>query len=396
MKKLLKIVAPLSVVIVSVFIVKALAASKPEPEKKEPTQRLISLYVDEVKSEEITPGIKSQGEVKPKTEINLTSRVTGHVVSISDSFAEGAEFNSSTTLIKIDDTDYKVAVIRAEAKVATAEVGLERELANAKMKKDTWLQKRGDVKPSDFALNKPQVLEAEANLRAAKADLKEARLNVSRTEIKVPFNGRVVSKMVGLGQYITAGTQLGKVFSVDSVEVRLPLTDMQLTELDLPMGYMAEDGQGPLVKFSTSMGRSQHQWQGRIIRTNASVDQQTRLIYATAEVKDPYGKGADFGVPFAVGMFVHAEIEGIESKQALVIPRDALRNADKVYVVDSENKLDIRSVEVISTSESQVLLSAGVDVGEKVAVSTIPNAAQGMLVQPITKEVISEELVSQL
>ncbi len=396
MKTIAKILAPIMVIFISVFVVKALADSKPEPEKNEPTQRLISLYVDEVKSEVITPGVKSQGEVKPKTEINLTSRVTGHVVSISDSFAEGAEFNSATTLIKIDDTDYKVAVIRAEAKVATAEVGLERELANAKMKKDTWLQKRGDVTPTAFALNKPQVLEAEANLRAAKADLKEARLNVARTEIKVPFNGRVVSKMVGLGQYITAGTQLGKVFSVDSVEVRLPLTDLQLTELDLPMGFMAESGEGPVVKFSTNMGRTQHHWTGRIIRTNASVDQQTRLIYATAEVKDPYGKGADFGVPFAVGMFVHAEIEGIESKQALVIPRDALRNADKVYVVDSENKLDIRSVEVISTSESQVLLSAGVDVGEKVAVSTIPNAAQGMLVQPITKEVISEELVSQL
>lgn len=396
MKKIIKIVAPLSVLIVSVFIVQALAASKPEPEKKEPTQRLISLYVDEVKSELITPGVKTQGEVKPKTEINLTSRVTGHVIKISDSFAEGAEFNSETTLIKIDDTDYKVAVIRAEAKVATAEVGLERELANAKMKKDTWLQKRGDVTPSAFALNKPQVLEAEANLRAAKADLTEARLNVSRTEIKVPFNGRVVNKMVGLGQYITAGTQLGKVFSVDSVEVRLPLTDLQLTELDLPMGYMAGAGQGPVVTFSTSMGRSQHHWQGHIIRTNASVDQQTRLIYATAEVIDPYGKGADFGVPFAVGMFVQAEIEGIESKQAMVIPRDALRNADKVYVVDSENKLDIRSVDVISTSKDQVLLSAGVNVGEKVAISTVPNAAHGMLVKPINKDNIDEALVTQL
>lgn len=396
MKTLVKIIAPVLVIFISVFVVKVLAASKPEPEKKAPTQRLISLYVDEVKSEQITPGVISQGEVTPKTEINLISRVTGHVISISDSFAEGAEFNSDTTLIKIDDTDYKVAVIRAEAKVATAEVGLERELANAKMKKDTWLQKRGDVTPSAFALNKPQVLEAEANLRAAKADLKEARLNVSRTEIKVPFNGRVVNKLVGLGQYITAGTQLGKVFSVDSAEVRLPLTDLQLTELDLPMGYMAESGQGPVVKFSTSMGRSQHHWQGRIIRTNAAVDQQTRLIYVTAEVLDPYGKGADFGVPFAVGMFVQAEIEGVESKQALVIPRDALRNADKVYVVDSENKLDIRSVDVISTSKDIVLLSGGVSVGEKVAISTVPNAAHGMLVEPIKKEAQAAELVTQL
>jgi len=395
-KKLIKIVAPVSVLAISFFIVQALAAAKPQPEKKENTQRLISLYVDEVTSETITPDVDSQGEVKPKTEIDLTSRVSGHIVSISDAFAEGAEFSPTTTLIKIDDTDYRMAVIRAEASVAAAEVELERELANAKMKKDTWLQKRGDVKPTPFALNKPQVLQAEANLKAAKADLQEARLNVARTEIKVPFRGRVVSKQVGLGQYISAGTQLGKVFAVDKVEVKLPLTDMQLTELDLPMGYMAPEGAGPKVKFTAQMGRSQHSWNGRIIRTNAAVDQETRLIYATAEVEDPYGKGADFGVPFAVGLFVHASIEGVETKDAMVIPREALRNADKVYVVDGENKLDIRTVEVISTSEDQVLISAGLDIGEKVAVSTLPNPAQGMLVQPIDKGVVTTDLVSQL
>lgn len=396
MKTLLKIAAPVLVLAVSFYVVQALAAAKPEPEKKEPTQRLISLYVDEVTSETVTPGVMTQGEVTPKTEIDLTARVTGHIVSISDSFAEGAEFNPDSTLIKIDDTDYKVAVIRAEAQVAAAEVVLQKELANAKMKQDTWLQKNGSVKPTAFALNKPQVQDAEAQLRAAKANLKEAKLNVARTSIKVPFKGRVVEKLVGTGQYITAGTPLGKVFATDVVEVRLPLTDIQLTELDLPMGFMAEEGQGPEVTFTSNMGRSQHQWKGRIIRTNASVDQQTRLIYAIAEVQDPYGKGADFGVPFAVGMFVQANIAGIESKEAMVIPRDALRNADKVYVVDAENKLDIRSVEVFSTSADQVLLSAGVTVGERVAVSTIPNAAQGMLVEPITKETSSVELISQL
>ena len=262
------------------------------------------------------------------------------------------------------------------------------------MKQDTWLQKDRSVKPTDFALNKPQVQDAQAQLRAAKANLKEAKLNVERTSIKVPFKGRVVEKMVGEGQYIAAGSSLGKVFATDVVEVRLPLTDIQLTELDLPMGFMATEGNGPEVTFTSTMGRSQHQWKGRIIRTNASVDQQTRLIYAIAEVQDPYGKGADFGVPFAVGMFVQANVAGVESREAMVIPRDALRNADKVYVVDQENKLDIRSVEVISTSTERVLISAGVEVGEKVAVSTLPNAAQGMLVEPVNKN--EAQMVTQL
>ncbi len=392
MKTLLKIAAPILVIVISIYLVQALAAGKPAPEQKAPTQRLISLYVDEVKSAVITPGVQTQGEVKPKTQIDLIARVSGHVVSVANEFAEGAEFNPETVLIQLDDSDYKVAVVRAEAQVSAAEVALARELANAEMKKDTWLQKDRTVKPTDFALNKPQVHDARAQLRAAKANLKEAKLNVARTSIQVPFQGRVVSKNVGIGQYITAGTQLGKVFATDVVEVRLPLTDQQLAELDLPMGYMAKPGEGPEVEFTAGTGRSSHHWQGRIIRTNASVDQQTRLIYAIAEVQDPYGQGADFGVPFAVGMFVHANIAGIESKQMMVVPRDALRSADKVYVVDADNKLDIRMVEVFSTSKDQVVLSGGVEVGEKVAISTAPNAAQGMLVEPVVKD----QLISQL
>ena len=132
MKTLLKIVAPLLVIVISVYVVKVLASAKPEPEKKEPAQRLISLYVDEVKTETITPGVQTQGEVKPKTEIDLTSRVSGEVISIAESFAEGAEFSPNSNLIKIDDTDYKVAVIRAEAQVSAAQVVLERELAMQK------------------------------------------------------------------------------------------------------------------------------------------------------------------------------------------------------------------------------------------------------------------------
>ncbi len=144
-------------------------------------------------------------------------------------------------MIKIDDTDYKLAVIRAEASVAGAQVALERELANAKIKEEQWRDKRNSGEPTDYALNKLQVLEARAMLRAAEADLKEARLNVARTEISVPFLGRVREKNVGIGQYVTAGTRLGRVFSTDTVEIRLPLTDTQLAELNLPMGFMADD-----------------------------------------------------------------------------------------------------------------------------------------------------------
>ncbi|MBT8069456.1 MAG: efflux RND transporter periplasmic adaptor subunit [Xanthomonadales bacterium] len=386
MKKLLKIIAPVLVLVVSIGVVQALSAAKPAPEKKEESQRLISLYVDEVKSDTVTISVQTQGEVRPKTEIDLIPQVSGRIVGMSESFAEGAEFSPGETLVKIDDTNYKLAVVRAEARVSEAKVAVERELANAKIKKEHWLDKRNAGEPTPYALNKPQVLDAQAKLAAAEADLQEARLNVARTEINVPFLGRVRQKNVGIGQYVTAGTPLGRVFSTDTVEIRLPLTDVQLEELNLPMGYMADAFNAPVVKFSAHVGNREHSWTGRIVRTHASVDQQTRLIYAIAEVQDPYGIGSDNGTPIAVGMFVHADIASANTKAALVLPRLALRSANKVYVINDQNRLEIRTVEILSTSDETVLVSTGVKVGDKVVTSTIPAAVDGMEVRAITRE----------
>ena len=203
------------------------------------------------------------------------------------------------------------------------------------------------------------------------------------------------ARTIGLGQYITAGTVLGEVFSTDVAEVRLPLTDAQLTELNLPMGYMGTKDNSPEVFFTAKVGLKNHVWKGHIVRTNAAVDQQTRLIYAVAEIEDPYGASADAGVPFAVGMFVTADINGVNSQDAMVLPRLALRNADKVYVVNDESRLEIRTVEVLSTTTDKVYVSNGVEAGEKVVTSTLTAAVDGMEVRALDREQ-NDNLVSQL
>lgn len=386
MKKFLKIAAPLLVVLLGVGLVKALVATKPPPEKKEDTLRLVSLYVDEVKAETVTLSIQTQGEVRPKTEIDLVAQVGGRVVFVADELAEGAEFGPDTTLIKIDDTDYKFAVVRAEARVAEAVTNLERELANAQIKRDEWKVKQNNKQPTPFALNEPQVAEARAKIASAEAELAEARLALARTEIKVPFRGRVREKVVGLGQYVTPGVPLGRVFSTDTIEIRLPLTDTQLFELGLPLGFVANGDNAPAVTLRALVGKREYTWQGRIVRTQAAVDQQTRLISAFAEVNDPYGTSAGSSMPLAVGLFVTAEIEGAQAQFAYTIPRVALRSDDEVYVINDEERLEIRKVDVLSTSEERVLLTGGVEEGEQVVTSTIPAAVDGMQVQAIRRD----------
>ena len=387
MKKIFRIAAPVLVLVAGIVIVQILIAAKPEPEKKDEDARPISLYVDEVKSEQVTITVRTQGEVRPKTEIDVIPQVSGRIIAMSESFNEGAEFSPDSMLLKIEDAEYRVAVTRAQARVAEAQTALEREQATAKLKEEEWRDGRKGQEPTPFSLNLTQVAEAEAMLLAARADLNQARLDLDRTEIKVPFFGRVRERYAGIGQYVTAGSKVGRVFSIDVAEVRLPLTDSQLVELNLPLGYRAEDLlEAPQVSFRAAMGNRDFFWQGRIVRVDASINQDTRLIYATAEVIDPYGLGATEGMPLAVGMFVSAEIEGVTEQSAYVMPRLALRNQDTVYVINDENRLEIRTVNVLSTSEDQVMVTSGVSPGEQVVTSTLPNAVDGMDVEPVFRE----------
>jgi RND family efflux transporter MFP subunit len=386
-KKILRNTAPVIVILVGILIVQGLIAAKPKPEKKEDEIRTVSLYVDEVKAEEVTVAVRTQGEVRPKTEIDLIPQVSGRIVALSDNFSEGAEFMPDSMLLKIEDTDYQLAVVRAEARVAEAQTALEREQANAEIKEDEWREERQKESPTQFALNLTQVAEAEAKLRSARAELNKARIDLERTEIRVPFNGRVRERKVGIGQYVNSGSSIGRVFAVDTVEVRLPLTDAQLVELNLPLGYSAMSLESaPVVNFSATLGNREFHWQGVIVRVDASVDEETRLIYATAEVADPYGLGAADGMPMAVGMFVNAEIGGIQQQSAFVMPRLALRSENKVYVINEENKLEIRTVDVLSTSEERVLVTSGVSEGDRVVTSPLPNAVDGMAVEPLFRQ----------
>jgi RND family efflux transporter MFP subunit len=383
-KKILKAAAPIVVIAAGLGSCAVLGNTKPEPEKKENTVRPVALRVDDVQSETVVLSVNTQGEVRAKTEIDIISEVSGRIVSVSPEFAEGSSFEPSTTLIKIDDANYKLAVTRAEARVADAYVQLEQQLANAKLKQKQWDDSKAwikDGKPTALALNKPQVAQAQANLRAAEADLAEANLNLSRTNIRMPFNGRVMERAVGIGQFVSTGARLGRVFGTDVVEVRLPLTDIQLAELNLPVGFEAKGSYAPKVTLKARLGNQQQSWEGKIVRTLASIDQQTRLAYAMAEVEKPYDY-SNGKAPLPVGLFVSAEIEGVKSQPAFVMPRTALREENKVYVID-EGKLRIRTVDVLATSKDRLLVSSGVQIGDQVVTSAVRTAIEGMDVEPI-------------
>jgi len=369
------------VAVAGIAVIFMLFATQPQPQRANSAPRPVAVFVEEAQSGQVALTVTSQGEAQPRTQINLVPQVAGRITYVNPDFIEGGFFEAGETLIQIEDADYRLAVTRASAQVAQAEQALAREQAESDLAASEW-EELGEGEASALTLREPQLAEARAQLAAAEASLQEARLNLQRTRISAPFAGRVRSKNADLGQYVSPGTNLGQVFSTDTVMVRLPLTDHDLGLLGIPVAYnaMGDDDAGISVVLSATLAGQHHEWQGRITRTDSAIDPQTRVLYAIAEVDDPYGAAAQDGAPLAVGLFVSATIEGREIDNAYIIPRNALRGEDSVYIVREGGTMEVHTVNIIDSNPDRVIVSSGVDGGDLVVVSPLRGASNGMRV----------------
>lgn len=370
LRKVLVITIPILIIVGFVVATSVYIALTKEPKEKKRSFNTLAVIADYAKVQDVQLSVRTQGEARPQIEIDLVPQVGGKIVYVSPNFVEGGIFKKGETLVRVEDADFKVAVIRAEAGVAQAQQVLVREKAEGEIARQDYAE-LGRGEPTPLALREPQQAQAQAALRAAEADLQASKLNLSRTEVKAPFSGRVRSKASDIGQFVAPGSRLGRVFSKDIVEVRLALSDDQLAKLDLPLAYVAKDrASAPKVDLSARVAGQTRHWDGRIMRTDSAYDTQTRALFAIAEVFDPYGAGAsDDGVPLAPGLFVDADIAGKSFENVIVIPRDGLRPQDEVYIVDDKGKAEIRKVSVLDSEADRAVLTGGIEAGELVVLS---------------------------
>lgn len=360
-----------------------MGSMRPKTERKEEEIIPPTVFFQTVATQSVTLDVSAQGEVRPRTDISLTTQVAGRVISTSDKFLDGAAFEKGDMLLKIEDTDYRAAVASAKARVAQAEEALRREEAEASLARRDYADLGSQDAPTDLALRKPQLAQAKANYEAAKADLQSVRLNLSRTEIRAPFKGRVRTRDVGEGQFVSPGAMVGRIFATDIAEIRLPLTDRDLAKLGLPIAFNeTADTPGPAVALSAEIAGGVHEWTGRIARTDGAIDPGTRQISAIAVVDDPYGAGADDGTPLAIGLFVSALVKGKNFDNAIVLPRSALYGRDKVFVIADDDTLTERTVSIVSSDRDSIILAGGISVGERVTISPLRGAGNGDKVFP--------------
>lgn len=356
-----------------------LLVSKPAPQPKladalPPT--LVTIVVATPIS--VALPVETQGTVEPRRRINLVAQVGGKIAEVSNHFSAGSFIGAGEVLLQIEQDDYQFAIARAQSQVAAAEQRVAEERGRNLQAKREWRDLES-VDANALFLREPQLRAAQASLAAAQADLDAARLALARTAITAPFDGRIESKHADVGQYLSAGTKVADIYATDLMEVRLPLTDSQLALLDLPLREM-DNIESRSVVISSRFAGQLWQWQGLIKRIQASVDRDSRVVYAIAEIAAPFALSETGRPPLVPGMFVTADIPSRAIFGVSELPANALRSDNTVLVVGEEQRLQRYEVDV-KLRRTDTVWVVGLAAGMRVVSSHSNALAAGSLVE---------------
>jgi RND family efflux transporter MFP subunit len=304
--------------------------------------------------------------------------VAGKVVKISPVLVDGGAFDKGDVLLRIDPRDYKIAVTLAKARLKDAESQFVLAREESAAAREEWKELHGDNAPPPLVAKEPQLAAASAQLDASRAELTKAELQLERTRIRAPFDGRVAEKEVDIGQYVTTGQKLAVLYATQAAEIVVPLPTEDLAWFDVP-GFTNGNGQGADALVEIKIAGETKQWPGRVVRSEGKLDQRTRMVNVVVRVKNPYATRP----PLAVGLFAKVTIQGRTLEQSALIPRAALRDNAQVWVVDQKGRLTFRTVEVARLSFDGAIVQNGLNHGEKIVVSTLKGVSDGMRVRPV-------------
>ena len=385
--KAIKIILPVIVLLLGVGGFILLGKLKPVPQRQPAARAGILVDVMELQAGPHQISIHATGTVQPARQITLVPEISGKVIWIAPELVNGGFFRAGDPLLRIEPADYQLAVERAQADIARAEVAVETEQERAKVSMQEWdrveLPNKGV--PGRLVTREIQQQQEQANLSATRAALEQARLNLSRTELIAPFNGRIRQKQVDIGQYLRAGSSIANFAGTDQAEIHIPLSPDDQRWLTIPAAASQQTGSLAIVYLPGVTGSN---WQGRIVRSLGEIDPDSRTASLVVAVDDPYQlQKKPVGEDLSNGLFVEVKLYGDKLDSAISIPRSALRNNNQVWLAAPDDRLRRQPVEILRREKQKLIISQGLSAGERLILTNISAAADGMLLRPVPQEV---------
>ena len=422
---------------IAILILGYVISSRTPPQQADPGERSRSVRVVTIEPVSFVPSVVGYGSVEPVRTWDAVAEVPGRIVHVHPSLRVGAVLSTDTPIIQIAKADYELNVQEAESNLkaakaeldelgvrkVNAELSLALEQRSLGIKQDDVtrqedLLRRGvtsqstvDAVQRDFLQQQVKVQEIENSLRlfpaqietqrsqvsVAEARLATAKLDLERTSIRMPFRGRVASKEVETTQFVAAGTVMASAGDISAAEIQAQVPQDQFARfvsLAIPPDFLARFGEdrepgsslgelGWTASVALASSRVDVRWPAQVRRTSDTIDATSRAVGVIVTVDKPY-EGVRPGVrpPLVKGMFVRVTLQGKPQEGALVVPRGAVHDG-RVFVANAEDRLEIRTVGVRAFQGADALISGGLEFGERVVISDLSPAIEGMLLETI-------------
>jgi RND family efflux transporter MFP subunit len=348
-KRVMKLLLPLVIVVIAVLIAMAMTGSKEELKPVAADTILPRVETVEVKISDVPVSIVAHGTVSARHELDLASEVTGRVLWVAPNFESGQRVEAGEILLRVDAVSYRLSLAESQAALARADMALA----------DSIALKR-----------KAAVAEGKLNIEAARQRIIKAEQDLAYTEIRAPFNAVIDRQQVELGQFITTGQAVARLFSSDTAEVSLPIPAVDSGFLDAAVNDQ--------VMLSATIGAQQQQWPAKILRIESRVDRETRVVPVVVEVASPYDSSVHIHT-LPLGLFVEADIPGKPIRSAVRLPKSALQADDSVFVLVGDT-LRRRPIKIAHRQGDSVVINVGLSAGDRVVTSRLEVMYEGMKV----------------
>ena len=373
-------VLALGVAILMVFVRLRQAPQRSEQDVPAPLVQVRTLEADDIQML-----IQGYGTVSPKVRVDIIPEVAGKVMFVHSELRAGGIVPANETIVKIDPRDYELAVQQASAAVAEAQVRLDTEVAEADVARREWRQLHPETEPtSPLVLRQPQIRRAQAGLASAQAQLATAELKLERTTISLPFDVLIASESVDLGQYVGPGQPLATAYGIEAFEVQVPLEDDDLAWFDIRQTSIslrngAAGDELVSATLEADLGGRTLTWAGHVTRTTGQVDRMSRMVPVVVEVPRPLD-ASDGKLPLYPGTFVKVLIAGKTLKDAVAVPRDAIRDRNIVWLVN-DGHLRITPLDIVRADDKFAYVTSGISNGALIVTSALDVAVDHMAVR---------------
>ena len=377
--------------------------NRPKPQRQAPPQTAALVEVQEIHAQSRPIIVPVMGTVIPAVEVTLQARVTGEVIKMHPQFIEGGIVRAGEVLVRLEPTDYELAIVSQEAQLEAARYEITVEQGQQDVAQREWdlLDMKDDASELDrqLALRQPQLRQKQAALRAAEASLEMARLDLERTVIKAPCNGIIRLADVDQGDQATPQTVLGTLVGTDAywVQVSIPVDELKWVELPRKPNTGHTGSAGIRAGSADASAKARIYTGGEAIREGCVISRlgglepNGRLAQLLIEVVDPLDlRSEDEAQPLLLGEYVRVDIIGRTVDNVFAVPRDALRDGDKLWLASTEDTLDEKEAEIVWT-DSQHALLRGLTEGDRIIVSDIAAPVPGMAIQVQGDAAVSAE-----